>query len=93
MFEQLEAQAATDQLKQFAKYIAETWIDSPLALLLERFPDDCKKPTNNDMEGWHNGLNHCASAKWSMPFYLLLDLLHQEVQLMALQICLVSKKR
>jgi len=28
MFEQLEAQAATDQLKQFAKYIAQTWIDS-----------------------------------------------------------------
>ena len=28
MFEQLQAQAATDLLKQFAEYISETWINS-----------------------------------------------------------------
>ena len=49
--------------------------------------------TNNDIEGWHNGLHHRASGKWSMPFYLLRDLLHQEARLTALLICLVSEKK
>ena len=49
--------------------------------------------SNNDIEGWHNGLHHRASGKWNMPFYLLIDLLHQEAQLTALQIRLVSEKK
>ena len=77
MFEQLRAQAATDQLKQFAEYIAETWINSIT------WPPSCWSVfqmvvrTNNGIEGWHKGLHRRASGKWSMPFYLLLDLLHQ----------------
>ena len=49
--------------------------------------------SNNDIEGWHNGLHRRASGKWNMPFYLLIDLLHQEAQLTALQIRLVSEKK
>ena len=49
--------------------------------------------TNNDIEGWHNGLHRRALGKWSMPFYLLLDLLHQQARLTALRIRLVSEKK
>ena len=93
MFEQLRAQAATDQLQQFAEYVAETWINSIT------WPPSCWSVfqmtvrTNNDIEGWHNGLHRRASGKWSMPFYLLLDLLHQEARLTALRIRLISEKK
>jgi hypothetical protein len=49
--------------------------------------------TNNDIEGWHNGLHRRASGKWNMPFYLLIDLLHQEARLTELRIRLVSEKK
>lgn len=63
MFEQLRAQAATDQLKQFVEYIAETWISGIT------WPPSCWSVfqmavrTNNDIEGWHNGLHRRASGK------------------------------
>ena len=49
--------------------------------------------SNNDIEGWHHGLHRRASGKWHMPFYMLLDLLHQEARLTALRIRLVSEKK
>ena len=93
MFEQLRAQAATDQLNQFVEYVSQTWIHN-----------DTWPPTfwsvfmmatrsNNDIEGWHHGLHRRASGKWHMPFYMLLDLLHQEARLTALRIRLVSEKK
>lgn len=93
MFEQLRAQAATDQLKQFVEYIAETWISSITWLPSCWSVFQMAVRTNNDIEGWHNGLHRRASGKWSMPFYLLLDLLHQEARLTALRIRLVSEKK
>ena len=82
MFEQLRAQAATDQLNQFVEYVSQTWIHN-----------DTWPPTSwsvfmmatrsNDIEGWHHGLHRRASGKWHMPFYMLLDLLHQEARLTA----------
>ena len=49
--------------------------------------------SNNDIEGLHDGLHRRASGKWNMPFYLLLDFLHQEARLTALRIRLVSEKK
>ena len=49
--------------------------------------------TNNDIEGWHLGLNRCASGKSQLPFYLLVDLLHSEARRTALQIRLVSERK
>ena len=34
--------------------------------------------TNNDLEGWHNGLNRRAKDKSQLPLYLLIQLLHKE---------------
>jgi len=93
MFEQLRAEAATDQLKQFAEYIVETWIDSNTWPPSRWSVFQMTVRTDNDIEGWHNGLHRRASSKRSMPFYLLLDLLHQEARLTALRIRSVSKKK
>ena len=49
--------------------------------------------TNNDIEGWHLGLNRRASGKSQLPFYLLVDLLHSEARRTALQIRLVSERK
>ena len=49
--------------------------------------------TNNDIEGWHNGLKKCASGRAQMPLYMLVHLLHKEAYLVAYQIRLVSKRK
>ena len=49
--------------------------------------------TNNDIEGWHHGLNRQAAGKSDVPFYLLLQLLHRETRLTRLQMKLVSERK
>ena len=49
--------------------------------------------TNNDVEGWHHGLNRRASGRGQLPLYLLVQLLHRETRITAIQIRLESKKR
>ena len=48
---------------------------------------------NNDIEGWHHGLNRRASGRGQLPLYLLIQLLHKEAKLTPLQICLVSDRK
>ena len=45
---------------------------------------------NNDIEGWHHNLNRRANNRVHLPFYLLVELLHQEARLVSIQIQLVS---
>ena len=48
--------------------------------------------TNNDVgEGWHNSLNRRASGRCQLPFYMLVNLLHREAKLTAINIRLVSE--
>ena len=49
--------------------------------------------TNNDFEGWHNGLNRHAKGEFQLPLYLLIQLLHKESSLVPLQIRLLSETR
>ena len=89
-FRILEGEATTAPLKLLVKYISDTWITNSI------WPPSVwsvyKQPvrTNNDVEGWHNSLNRRACGKVHLPFYLLINLLHQETQLTALYIRLVS---
>ena len=93
MFEHLKAQAATDQLRQFVEYVSQTWIHNQTWPLSSWSVYMMAIRSNNDIEGWHHGLHRRASGKWHMPFYMLLDLLHQEARLTALRIHLVSEKK
>ena len=93
MFLQLSRQATTAPLKEFVSHVSETWIYN------NTWPPSCWSVfmmvtrSNNDIEGWHNGLHRRACGRWNMPFYLLIDLLHQEARLTALRVRLVSEKK
>ena len=94
-FQRLRLQATTDALQQLVQYVSETWISSTV------FPPPPKDwsvygqaiRTNNDVEGWHNGLNRRASGRSNIPFYLLIQLLKREAELCAVQVRLVSEKK
>ena len=73
-----------------AFYMEENWITSTM------WPQSCWSVfmlpirTNNDIEAWHHGLNSRANNRVHLPFYLLVELLHQEARLVSIQIRLVS---
>ena len=46
-----------------------------------------------DLKGWHHRINRRAAGKSQLPLYVLIKLLHQEAQLTAIQIRLVSEKK
>ena len=91
-FEQLRLEATTDPLKQFVNYVSETWISSNTCPPSSWSVYMMAIRSNNNVEGWHNGLHRRASGRWHMPFYLLIGLLHEEARLTALRIRLVSEK-
>ena len=92
MFETLHNEVS-GTLLEFADYVSSTWISGSTWK-----PTDwtCYKQsirTNNDIEGWHHGLNRRASGRTQLPLYLLIELLHREARLTAIQIRLVSEKK
>ena len=48
--------------------------------------------TNNDVEGWHRRLN-VQARRGSLPFYMLVQLLHKEADMVELQVQMVSDRR
>ena len=92
MFDRLQRQAPAT-LQPFTEYVSSNWIQGT-----SWEPSDWtvfKKAvrTNNDIEGWHHGLNRRASGRGQLPLYLLIQLLHREARLTALQIRLVSDRK
>ena len=92
-FRKLKRKATSATLQQFAAYVEKTWITSSVwppstwSVYLQSIR------TNNDVEGWHNGLNRRAQGKSQLPLYLLIALLHEESRLTNLQIRLVSERK
>ena len=91
-FEALRNEASGTPI-DFAEYVSSTWINGSTWA-----PTDwtCYKQairTNNDVEGWHNGLNRRASGRAQLPMYLLIQLLYREAKLTAIQIRLVSERK
>ena len=93
VFERLQRKANTVPLLQFFEYVEGTWIRGNIwppatwSAYLQAIR------TNNDIEGWHNGLNRRAQGKCSLLLYMLIALLHQESRLSSLQIRLVSERK
>ena len=80
-FRKLKRKAATRPLQELAEYVENTWITSTTwppaswSVYLQAVR------TNNDVEGWHYGLNRRAQGKSQLPFYMLIMLLHEESRL------------
>ena len=88
-FTKLWSRASTDEMQELVTYIDRTWVSS------NTFPprDGQSKRTNNDLEGWHHGLNRRDGGRVHIPFYLLVKHLHREATLAALQVRLVSERK
>ncbi|KAK4310746.1 hypothetical protein Pmani_017732 [Petrolisthes manimaculis] len=93
MFERLASQATTTQVRTVIEYISRTWINGSVWPPSTWSIFNKSVRTNNDIEGWHNRLNKRAVGRSSLPFYLLITLLHKEAKLTSLHIRLVSEKK
>ena len=92
-FRKLKRKAATRPLQQLAEYVDKTWITNTTWPPASWSVYLRAVRTNNDVEGWHNGLNRRAQGKSQLPFYMLITLLHEESRLTSLQIRLVSERK
>lgn len=92
MFNRLQGQAPVS-LQPFTEYVSSNWINGTTWSPSDWTVFKKAVRTNNDIEGWHNGLNRRASGRGQLPLYLLIQLLHKEAKLTALQIRLVSDRK
>ena len=88
-FAKLRLRASTNGMKRLVSYTGLMWIESTT------FPPKDwsvygQAIRTNDLEGWHHGLNRRAGGRVHTPFYLLIQHLHREAKLSALQVRLVS---
>lgn len=74
MFAALQQQVSSERLEELCSYIKVTWLDTwkPQQWSIYGMPIR----TNNDVEGWHHKINR--RSRHSTPFYLLLQVLHEE---------------
>ena len=85
--------ATAKPLYDFCSYIHENLISS------QTFPPQTWSVfmeavrTNNDLEGWHNGLNRPAKGSSQLPLCIFIKVLHREASLVNMQIRLVSDKK
>ena len=92
-FAKLQSSANNDALEKVMQYIQNTWVNSTI------FPPEAWSVygqafrTNNDLEGWHNGLNRRAGGRVHIAFYVLIQHLHKEAKLFEIQVRLVSDRK
>ena len=92
VFQCLETKATTPMLTQLVTYIRFNWIEGDLWS-----PDKWSMfgqavRTNNDVKGWHGMLNRHAK-RGNLSFYLLVRLLHEQAQLVNMQVRLVTDQK
>ncbi len=88
-----EKNKSVDQrLSTFFVYVETTWMESDIWPIESWSVFGRSVRTNNDVEGWHAGLNRRAK-KGNLPFYLLLDLLYREARVIRIQVKLVKERK
>lgn len=91
MFETLSRKATTPLLEALSTYIRNMWIDG-------QYPPESwtvfnqAVRTNNDCEGWHGMINRHAKRP-NLTFYLMVKVLHEQSQLVDLQVRLLSENK
>ena len=92
VFDQLAATANSPQLNALCDYVRKNWMEGsswpPAAWSVYGQP----VRTNNDVEGWHHRLNRKAGGN-GLNMYLLFQLLHQEAEIVDLNIRLLSDRK
>ena len=94
LYARLQEMASTQKLQQLMQYVGRNWITGRNTWPPSSWSVFMKfVRTNNDIEGWHFGLNRRASGKSQLPLYLLIRLLHHKARRTSLQIRFVSEER
>ena len=88
-FYRLQTQANGRALQELYKYMDDQWIPSTIHEPKEWSVFGQPIRTNNDLEGWHHALNRRAGRS-HLPFYELVELLHNEARVCELSIKLIS---
>ena len=92
MYTRLRQDVESAELESLMDYVNNTWMES------EMWPPQTwsifgqSVRTNNDVEGWHYRLNRKAK-KGSLNFYLLVELLHNEAEMITIQTKLLSDSK
>ena len=90
-FHYLQTKAPTAQLQQLGltTYISNTWMHGPVRTLTDWSVYMQAVRTNNDVEGYHHGINRRA-GKTQIGLYLLIQLLYEDSRLSRLNVRLVT---
>ena len=91
VFEKLQERATTPKLQELMDYVQMTWIDSLMWTPESWSVFGQSVRTNNDVEGWHHRLN-AKAKKSNLPFYNLLELLHDEAKMVNINLHLINEK-
>jgi len=83
---------SANTLRQLLEYVRTTWLENTVWSLANLSCFGRQVRTNNDVEGWHRRLNQLA-RRGSLPFYLLVRLLHDESSTVSVQVHLMSDGR
>ena len=92
-FQQLKLQATTETLQELIKYIEVTWITN-IAYPIRDWSVYCQPMrTMNVIESWLKALSGETGRKGQVPFYTLVQSLHQVAQLSVQNVQLVRNKK
>ena len=91
LFTDLEREANSPVLQKLVDYIKTTCIYSNTFSPENWSVFNLPFRTNNDVEGWHHRMN--KKAKINTPFYLLVELLHEEANEISTNIELLNLKK
>lgn len=86
----LATQGSSEQIDRLLCYVNTTWIQGTVWKPENWSVFRQTVRTNNDVEGWHRGLNSRANGN-SLPFYVLVPLLHNEAKDVTVTVRLVSE--
>ena len=91
-FARWQQQAVSEASHALFDYVETTWINS--SVCPPSSTSAFRRPirTNNDVEGWHYWFNRTARST-HLPFYVLIRLLWDEVQICKMQLKLVSDRK
>ncbi|XP_064639544.1 uncharacterized protein LOC135495062 [Lineus longissimus] len=89
LFEKLAKRATTEHLKTLTDYIRRNWVDTTEWTPKKWSVFNQPIRTNNDCEGWHGDLNRHA-RRGNIAFYVLVKLLHEQAELVSIQVRLVQ---
>ena len=92
-FQRLKVQATTATLQELIKYIEDTWITN-IAYPIRDWSVYCQPiRTMNDIESWLKLLSGETGRSSQVPFYTLVQSLHQVAQLSVQNVQLVRNKK